>query len=716
MKAINIYSLLGLIVVSASSYAETVKNKDDLVLDEVVVTAQKRTESDKKVPLSISVLSGKNLDTLFSAGDDVQALSGHAPGLYIESSNGRIAPRFYLRGLGNVDFDLAASQPVSVIYDDVVQENVILKSFPLFDMENVEIARGPQGTLFGRNTTAGIVKFTSKKPTTETEGTVNVSYGTYDSMNVESAIGGTVIEDKLLGRLSVLTQYRSDWIDNNYTGVSKALGGLQEYAGRLQLLYSPADNVSALFNYHQRYLDGTQTPFRANVFTKGSNKLNENYDRDSVFYDGGNNNTQQYNGSGGSLNVKANVDDMDLTVISAIERADGTNTGDIDGGVAGVGPGFIPFSSATIDAGNIDQMTHEVRLASTNSPFWNWLVGAFYFDSDFSVFTDAGFNSAKVFHHNKSTALFAHNSYQLNQLLIGAGIRVTSDEKEFHSMGIQPIDVSAHKVSGDLSANYSLSDLTSVYGRVANGFRAPSIQGRNVAFFGQPSVAKSEDIVSFELGVKTDMLNERLRVNAAIFNYTIKNFQLSAIGGSSNSNELLNAHEGQGKGFEADIEAIPTSNTKITIGYSYNDTKIRDKNLLTTVCGSMQCTVTDPVNSQGFAKIDGNPFPGAPKTNLNFTLLYKIPYKSGNWFLLTDWVYQGAINLALYESKEFVTGPQYEGGLRIGYENVVDHYEFSIFARNVTDEDNVKGFVDFNNNTGFVNEPRIVGIEFRMNL
>ena len=79
-------------------------------------------------------------------------------------SNGRVAPRFYIRGLGNTDFDLAASQPVSIVMDEVVMENVVLKSFPLFDVEQVEVIRGPQGTLFGRNTTAGIVKFDSVKP------------------------------------------------------------------------------------------------------------------------------------------------------------------------------------------------------------------------------------------------------------------------------------------------------------------------------------------------------------------------------------------------------------------------------------------------------------------------------------------------------------------------------------------------------------------------
>jgi iron complex outermembrane receptor protein len=106
------------------------------VLEEIIVTAQKREESLQDVPISVATTSGEKLNAMFSGGEDVLALSGRVPGLYAESSNGRAAPRFYLRGLGNIDFDLGASQPVSYIMDEVVMENVVLKSFPLFDVRS----------------------------------------------------------------------------------------------------------------------------------------------------------------------------------------------------------------------------------------------------------------------------------------------------------------------------------------------------------------------------------------------------------------------------------------------------------------------------------------------------------------------------------------------------------------------------------------------------
>ncbi len=182
-------------------------------LDEITVTAQRREENQQEVPVSVTTMPEERLAAILAGAEDIRALATRVPGLYAESSNGRIAPRFYIRGLGNTDFDLAASQPVSIIMDEVVMENVTLKSFPLFDLAAVEVLRGPQGTLFGRNTPAGIVKFDSAKPTDETEGFLSGVYGNLGTTKIEGAVGGPLTED--FGyRVSLLYQKRSKWIDN----------------------------------------------------------------------------------------------------------------------------------------------------------------------------------------------------------------------------------------------------------------------------------------------------------------------------------------------------------------------------------------------------------------------------------------------------------------------------------------------------------------------
>jgi iron complex outermembrane receptor protein len=686
--------------------------------DEVLnIKITKGLKQEQAAPTSTTIISRNKQDTIFANGDDIKALSSQVSSLYVESSNGRIAPRFYIRGLGNVDFDLSASQPVSVIFDDVVQENVILKSSPLFDLEKIEVMRGPQGTLFGRNTTAGVVKFSTRKPTVGTDGYIKLNYGTFNTSNFEGAIGGTLIDNKLLGRVSLLSQKRDDWINNNFTGENDTFGGHNELAARTQFLFTPTDDFSALFNVHHRDLEGSQTAFRANIFTKGNNALNENYDRGSVFYDGGNNNTQEYTGSGASLKLDWDMENHKFTSITALEQADGTNTGDIDGGVAGVGPGLIPFSSATVDAGDVEQFTQEFLFSNDDNSQWQWLVGTYYFNSDLRVTTDTGFNTASVDHHNEALAGFANIGYQFTPALtVSTGARYTDDKRKFRSLNITPLDVSDNQLSGHVSVNYKITNSTNIYSKVARGFRAPSVQGRNVAFGGVPSVADSETILSYEAGIKTDFFNRKLEMDAAVFYYTIDGLQLSAIGGASNSNQLLNADKGVGHGFELDIRAFPTRNLTFTTGFSYNDTEIRD-DLFTAVCGSGQCTPTDPLNSNGDANINGNPFQGVPRSIFNFTVNYRIPLERSRYlFAFTDWKYQGKTNLALYESKEFITNGQYEGGLRLGYKDYLNKYEVAFFVRNITDEDNVEGFVDFNNNTGFVNEPRTFGIDFRYDI
>ncbi|MEM1089228.1 MAG: TonB-dependent receptor plug domain-containing protein, partial [Pseudomonadota bacterium] len=199
------------------------------VLEEIVVTAQKRSENLQDVPISIAALDNTTVTAVLSGGADVLALSARVPGLYVESSNGRVAPRFYIRGLGNIDFDNAASQPVSVIMDDVVMENVILKSFPLFDIDQVEVVRGPQGTLFGRNTTAGLVKIDSKGPSQEFEADLGLTVGRLGTVIAEGGIGGGLSET-LSGRISFLANRRDDWIDNLFTGADDVEGGHEEFA------------------------------------------------------------------------------------------------------------------------------------------------------------------------------------------------------------------------------------------------------------------------------------------------------------------------------------------------------------------------------------------------------------------------------------------------------------------------------------------------------
>jgi iron complex outermembrane receptor protein len=246
---------------------------------------------------------------------------------------------------------------------------------------------------------------------------------------------------------------------------------------------------------------------------------------------------------------------------------------------------------------------------------------------------------------------------------------------------------------------------------VASGFRAPTIQDR-IADDVEITTADSETILSYEIGYKA--LWDRARLNIAGFYYVIDDMQLVAVGGADNSTSLLNAEEGVGYGVEMEIDFAVTENLVLSGGFGYNKTEINDDTL--SVPGGPLVTILDPLDANGFAILDGNPFQHAPEWTANFEFDYTRPLASGNeLYFFSDWKFKGETNDFLYENIEYTTDTQYEGGLRFGYRNLDSNYSVGFFGRNITDEDNAIGGIDFANNTGYVNEPRVYGVEASYN-
>jgi iron complex outermembrane receptor protein len=701
----------------------------------ILVTAQKETEDIQAVPLSLTAVSGEKLDVITSSGGDIRVLSARIPSLTLESSFGRTFPRPYIRGLGNTDFDVNASQPVSFVYDDVVLESPILKGIPLFDIDQVEVLRGPQGTLFGRNTPAGVLKFDSAKPTFDWHGYGQASAATYTTINAEAAVGGPISEHVAF-RLSGLYQHRSPWVDNLFTGQKNATEGYNEWAVRGQILWKPTDAFSALFNLHHMDLDGTPRVFRANIIQAGTNDFVPGYRRDQIAQDAQPRAFQHVNATGGIVKLTYDFGGPVLTSISAYEHVYALSRGDIDGGFGAFfappfGPGFIPFPSETADGlPHHRQLTQEVRLAGDAGPV-HYQVGGFYFYENvvidsFDYNTLAGGvqdGFAQQHQRTRAWALFGTLTYHVNdQLSVTGGLRYSNDEKRYIAQrfvspfGAPPITRTANPSSDDLSWNfnalYEFSPDVNGYARIAKGYRAPSIQGR-ILFGDDISVAGKETLISYEAGVKSYLFDRRLRANLAAFYYRVNDLQVTAVGGQLNFNRLLNAKHVNGYGFEADLEAKPVEHMLLTAGLSYNHTEIDDPNLATAPCGG-GCTVLDPAGAlPGTVNIDGNPLPNAPRWIANVTARYGIPYGDGEFFVYTDWAYRSKINFFLYQSAEFSDDHLLEGGLRAGYSHHGGQWELAVFGRNITNDDSLEGGIDFNNLTGFVNDPRIWGVEFK---
>lgn len=721
----------------SSLAAEEKTAKKSNQLEVIQVTARKRVENAQEVPVAVSALQGDNLDAYSSAGMDIRFLNAKIPSLSIESSFGRSFPRFYVRGLGNTDFDLNASQPVSLVVDEVVQENAILKGFPVFDVERVEVLRGPQGTLFGRNTPAGLVKFDTVKPSQEFDGYGSVSYGSRGAVDTSGAVGGA-LTDRLSARVSLLWQDKDDYIDNQAPGfeAKDEQGGYTEKAARVQFLYE-GDDFTALLNYHTRDLDGSPIAFRANVIKTGTNELVDNYESDVVYQDAASRSTQQVESEGASLKLEWELKNHTITSISAWESAEIYSRADIDGGYGcgfcgqDNGPGFVPFEAESADGiPDHDQLTQELRLSSNFDGDLNYQVGVFYFDEELTIenfnynTADNGVLNGYVEQQQDTTAwaVFGSVDYVVSDdLKVTAGLRYSDDDKDFTAnrlvgAPITPVDlnVSDDHISWDLSANYKVNDDVNWYSRVANSFRAPSIQGR-VLFESEATTAESETITSYETGIKSDVLDGQGRVNATIFYYTMDDQQLTAVGGNTNSNRLINADKTTGYGFELDSQWVLSDEFNATFNLSYNKTEIKDSNLSIAAPDRSTLNITDPV-VDGKVFLDGNSLPHAPEWISNFTLRYTKELADGNFFASGDISYRSKINMFLYESVEFEGKELIETGLRTGYTWSEGDYEYEVaaFVRNLFDEQQVIGAVDFNNNTGIVNEERYVGAEFKV--
>ena len=720
---------------------------------EIVVTATRRSENLQDIPLSVATVDDETLAAINSGGADIRGLSGRVPSLNIESSFGRTFPRFYIRGLGNTDFDLNASQPVSLVYDDVVLENPILKGFPAFDVDRIEVLRGPQGTLFGRNTPAGIVKFDTVKPG-RGRNYARVSYGTYGTINAEGAVGGE-ISDTVAVRLSGLWQHRNDWIDNLDESGDNDLEGYNDVAVRGQIQFKPSEDLTVRLTGQLRDLDGDARIFRASSFIRGSNKLvgadGGDFERDEVRADGLNFQKLKTQNLAGT--IEYDFGPATLYSVTSYWHGKLRSRGDIDGGflccdIPGSGPNPIAFPAQSQDnVPSLDQFTQELRVASNNSTGLGYQAGIFYFDENLDI-ESLDFSSptstmpAAVVNQRqdaKALGIFGSLNYKFDSgLTLQAGARWNHDKKKLFAerptdtrdpiVGGGPVGPTTTRVKDsvltwDVSAIQELNQDINVYARIAKGYRAPAIQGR-ILFTREVTKADSEHTLSIEAGIKTVLLDRRLRFNLTGYHFKTKDLQLSAVGGNTNANLLLNADAVKGYGFEAELEARPVTGLTFTGGVSYNHTRIDDDDLTVAACGgtrvdtlpnSSLCTVLDPiVTPAGFfsaaiVNIDGNSLPQAPKWTVNFTAGYEHPVGPGSIYVFTDWYHRSKVDFFLYKSVEFSDDQLLEGGLRIGYKT--DRYDIAAFARNVTNDESAVSGIDFNNLTAMVNEPRIFGIE-----
>jgi len=760
-------SLLALLpVVMALSVAEqaAAAPADSSGIDEVVITAQHRAQADKDVAETVSTISTDNLDEFTAGGADITFLNARVPSLYANSSYGRTYPVFSIRGFGDNDFDYNAQQPVAMIYDGVVLQNPILKAFPVFDTAGLEVAKGPQGTLYGTDTPGGVIKIDSQKPTDKFGGYGDLSYGTYNSVDFNGAVNVPLVENKLYMRVSLNEAYRDNWVHNDYAPNTRAqnVNGYTDLAGRVQLLWTPDVDTSVLLNLHARDMYGTSTLFRANIEDPGSNNLVAGFQINHMAFD--DLYTQKLETRGATLTVDHDFGPIKLTSISGWEEGKILSRGDLDGGyfnsvtgatnIAKNAPYDLDSASQDVIP-NLQQFTQEVRVSNDpNSRFFNQ-AGAYFFHDLYQDITyeyeDNTTPTGSVLDNPLgellntrqsavSWGIFDSASYKVTDAwTVQAGIRQSHDYKDLvlERYFIDPnfgasylIDpgtngylkntarVSGSLVSWDFSSTYKLTDDVSAYFRAARGGKGPAIEARDT-FADNISTAKQEVTTSYEGGVKSDFWGRKLKLNVDGYVWNDRDAQITSTGGAQNLILLQNAANVEGYGFELEATLKPIDGLLLNGGMAYNHTEIQDANLYTSYC-SNGCAVTSPiamVNGSSLASLNHSVLQNAPVWTANWNARYSLPLNDeSGLFAFTDWTYRSSVLTTAYNSIESNVKPLTIGGLRIGYENYVQDMEVSAFVRNIMNRVQVTGVaIDFvpGDSNGYVNDPRTFGIELK---
>jgi outer membrane receptor protein involved in Fe transport len=573
----------GAIFITAGALAS-----DNGGLEEIVVTAQRRVESAQNVGIAMSVLSGESLaEKSISYVNDLQ---NAVPNLQVEPAFGSSQPQFRLRGVGFIDYTSNNTSPVGVSLDGVAFALPIQTQGQLFDIDRVEVLRGPQGTLYGRNTTGGEINFISNRPTADPHAGFSLEYGSHNELNAEGFVSGTIAAG-LTGRLAVATEQGGAWQRNRVT--EEALGDKDKVAVRGQLQWDPADAVDLRLGVHgAKDKSDEQGLYLLQPYTPGGGR--PAIPADTSRYATGwalnptfasliglsANSKPGLDNSNDGVDLTANIDfgGAKLTGITAYNKLIRREYADWDATQ-------FDDSDEYLNS-DLDVFSQEVRLAGNTGPF-EWVAGVFYSNEDlrenfYSDLTNrlGGITVTTYEQVANSVGVFAQGNYQLSDTLKATlGLREDHESRELIGLntaflpgapsltgGALGGSITSNLPSGKAELDYKPLSSTLLYASISRGVKSGGFTAHNTVTAPAADPFEPEKLTAYEIGVKSD-LTRTLRVNTSVFYYRYKDQQIlgkvfddasqSFIGRFVNANSRIS-------GGEADLQWQPWQGVSIS--------------------------------------------------------------------------------------------------------------------------------------------------------
>ena len=735
--------------------------ESDFVLEEIVVTAQKREESLADVGIAVDVVSG---DRIRQAGAlSLIDLGRYSPGLNIQTPFGEFGyPLIAIRGLSTDGFIETLPQSTGVYADGVYVSQPPMQAFRLLDLERMEVLKGPQGTIYGRNTIAGAVNLISKRPTFEPDGYATIGFGRYSRGSFEGAYGGPV-SDNAAGRVAVKYLRQTDSpLTNTYPNVGDG-GELDQLMGRGSLLFRPNDDVELLVRVYAGRDDSDVWPWAAipagqdtdgdgipdqicPEFSRGdvaaaavnclardpfvSGDTFNDTDGDPYTINQNAIGAHAYKSSGISAELNWDLGTRTLTSVTGWDDFERHDTLDEDAGPT--------VALDDVRQSDVSQFSQEIRLASNGGAGLQWLAGLYYSTDELegSPSFDSGGRQDYSTLETDTLAVFGQVEYPLsNDVTLTAGARWTDIERTFDystngffaaaelKAGITS-SFSDSDYSARLALDWRVSDNTLVYGSISRGFNAGTFNSQFLATVENAAPTESGSLVAYEVGIKSTLADGRANFEGAVYYYDAQNPQVVAVEPLSgiSANFLINADDSTLTGAEAQLRALAAPWLELSLGVAYIDSEYGK--LVTSVAGTGAGSPfpdSAPVFGSTLVDLTGNRIPNSPELSINSSATVEL-LVNDQWRFIgqLDFLWEDDIPRDLRATPALFSEAHVDVDLRLALRSADDKWDVAFWVRNLTDAEylteayEVLGF-GFYIAAGNYNYPRTYGIDITRN-
>ena len=728
VKAVGAASVTLLFATAGAARAEETGSSEGAI-EEILVTAQKRAQSIQDVHISMNVFTQEDLDDL--GWTDITQVANQSPSLDIKYVWGNSMPVYTIRGVGMNSFQASDTPSVGLFIDEVFQTSMAVMGAHLFDIERVEVIKGPQGDVFGRNTNGGAVSYFTRKPSREANGHARVSYGRWDRSEVQAAVGGPLGET-VSGRISLMSIQQGDgWVYNRTT--RNDVGEVDILSARAQLLWEPSDDLDVtlkLFGSRDRsqpvyfqhigfrdrnnplgalcqpFLEGRLDPAQCIDYAGYSDTDGDpfagDYTEDPTTFIN-EDETLKNDNIGGALTLEKTFGELTLLSVTSYQEYDRWQPKESDGTPAL----YVDF----LFTSEIWAFSQELRLTSNHEGPFNWIVGANYGRDEVAELPGRiGYLDAYPFlpgrveltydQDRENIAGYGQVTWDLGQQWrISAGGRVLRDDVTFKQnvaayvppgnllltnqlpRTLENPDGTTTELDGKLddtavtwrvALDFIPNDDILVYASAATGYKPGGFNGGLNFNPRQYLPFIEEKVTAFELGLKSTLAGGRATFNAAAFTYSYDQLQ-AATARTFNGvvfTSLDNLEEADIDGFEADIHWRPVDALDIKLGVSFLDTKNNDP----------RSNFDGPVGNSP------RKLPNSPEQSFNAAVSYTVPLANGGFVrLFGDYYYQGdhykeaVNNVALKINQDQLNA-------RITYVAPGGNWDIAVWSRNLTDE------------------------------